>query len=145
MIAYDEPNLILYVSIHQIFRIWVIPFYKAPVSLVSVLTLKHNRGDRKYYIDSQNDLYQVDEFIKFVAPPGWILVWLWQFWSTFFCLLGAVALWPVSLIEELIWEEGEFEKEREGKGKRALVNGIEMKDLERKSVVSSRPVAHGDK
>ncbi|KAF2240756.1 hypothetical protein BU26DRAFT_405687, partial [Trematosphaeria pertusa] len=105
-VAYDEPNLILYVSIHQIFRIWVIPFYKAPVSLVSVLTLKHNRGDRKYYIDSQNDLYQVDEFIKFVAPPGWILVWLWQFWSTFFCLLGAVALWPVSLIEELIWEEG---------------------------------------
>ncbi|KAF2477971.1 uncharacterized protein BDR25DRAFT_179543, partial [Lindgomyces ingoldianus] len=99
-VAFDEPNLLLYVNISQVFRIWFIPFYRAPVSLVTVLQLNHNKGNGLYYIHSQNDLYQVDQFVKFVAPGGWVIVWMWQFLATLFCLLGAAALWPVSVAEE---------------------------------------------
>jgi hypothetical protein len=120
--AYDETNLILYVNISQIFSIWIIPFHRAPVNLTSVLKLHHNRGDDKYYIASQNDLYQVDEFVKFVLPPGWILVWLWQFWATFFCLLGAFALQPVTWVEQQIWDKGGHGK-RTGRKDGGMVNG----------------------
>jgi len=44
-------------------------------------------------------------------PPGWIVVWLWQFWATAFCLMGALLLWPVSVYEE--WVGAEKEPERE--------------------------------
>ncbi|KAF2267400.1 hypothetical protein CC78DRAFT_490255 [Lojkania enalia] len=105
-VAFDKTNLLLYVTVSQIFRIWVIPFYYAPVKLVTVLELEHNKSNGKYYIDSQNDLYQVDEFVKFVAPGGWVLVRLWQFWATIFCFLGAVTLLPVSAVEEWMGSEG---------------------------------------
>ncbi|TFK95794.1 hypothetical protein BDV98DRAFT_577201 [Pterulicium gracile] len=29
-IAFDEPNLLLYVTVFQVFHIWVIPGHKAP-------------------------------------------------------------------------------------------------------------------
>ncbi|KAL1597308.1 hypothetical protein SLS60_008892 [Paraconiothyrium brasiliense] len=141
-VAYDEPNLLLYVNITQVFGIWVIPFHRARVNLTTILSLKRNRGDDKYYIQSQNDLYQTDEFVKFVLPPSWILVWLWQFWATFFCFLGAFALWPISYAEQWIWDEGESRKSRnkvEGrKGQSAgdLLDGIELQDLERKALVN---------
>lgn len=89
-------------SIFQIFRIWLIPFYYAPVHLTSVLRLERNESDEKYYIASQDDLYAVDQWIRFIAPGGWILVHLWQFWATFFCALGAVALHPITLLEQRI-------------------------------------------
>jgi len=95
----------------------------------------HNPSDNKYYIQSQNDLYQVDEFIKFVMPPGWILVWAWQFWSTFFCLLGAAMLWPITLIEQFIWHEKQSKKNQTQR-ERGLPDGIELRDLERKSLVN---------
>ncbi|PVH97282.1 hypothetical protein DM02DRAFT_473173, partial [Periconia macrospinosa] len=99
-IAFDEPNSTLYVNFSQVFSIWLLPFHRSPVNCTTVIHLRRNRADGKYYIDSQNDLYQVDEFIKFVLPPGWMLVWAWQFWSTLFCLLGAVALTPITWLEE---------------------------------------------
>ncbi|KAF2012129.1 hypothetical protein BU24DRAFT_425965 [Aaosphaeria arxii CBS 175.79] len=139
-VAFDEPNLKLYVTIFQVFRIWIIPFYSAPVRLVTVLNLKRNRGDGKLYIDGQNDLYQVDQFVKFVAPGGWALVWLWQFWATAFCLLGALVLWPVSAAEEYVAVR------RGGKGRgrgnggikvgKGVGEGIELRDLERKGLVN---------
>jgi hypothetical protein len=99
-VAFDEANSLLYVQVSQIFRIWFIPFYKAPVNLVTVLGLYHSPNDRKYYIKSQDDLYQTDEFMRFVLPPGYALVQLLQFFSTAFCLLGAMLFWPISVIEE---------------------------------------------
>lgn len=97
------------------------------MSLVTVLKLQHNKINDRYYIESQNDLYQVDQFVKFVAPGGWVLVWLWQFWATVFCVLGTVALWPVSVVEEWAAEKG--------RGDKGLVDGIELRDLERKGLV----------
>ncbi|KAF1949279.1 hypothetical protein CC80DRAFT_510657 [Byssothecium circinans] len=134
-VAYDEPNLLLYVNISQVFSIWIIPFYRAPVNLTSVLKLEHSRSDDKYYISSQNDLYQVDEFVKFVVPPGWILVWLWHFWATFFCLLGAFVLQPITWAEQRAWSEGRGGRRGQQRG---LVDGIRLRDLEGKSVVNGQ-------
>ncbi len=53
----------------------------------------------KYYIQSQNDLYQTSEFVKFLLPwgIGVLSVVLWQFWATVLCVLGTkaydMALW----------------------------------------------------
>jgi hypothetical protein len=119
-IAFDEANLKLYVTIYQIFRIWLIPFYYAPVSFTTVLTLSHQQspltlqtssltfsGRSKYYIKRQDDLYQVDQWIRFLLPGGWVLIWAWWAWSTFFCLLGCFILRPVTWIEENWgWGEG---------------------------------------
>lgn len=140
--AYDEPNLILYVNITQIFGLWFIPFHRAHVNLTTVLELKQNRGDDKYYIQSQNDLYQTDQFVKFLIPPSWIFVWLWQFWATFFCFLGAAALWPITYAEQWVWEESESRKSGKNSGTRGdgrdreLLDGVELQDLERKALVN---------
>ena len=129
-VAYDEKNLILYVNIHQTFRIWVVPFFSAPVSLVTVLKLVRfpplppqpsystsiNPNESQngslydtslsekptYYIQSQNDLYQVNEFFKFFSQFGVLsgLLLLWQFIATGLCILGAMIFWPVSWVEQ---------------------------------------------
>ena len=67
--------------------------------LTSVIKLEYN-DDGKYYIESQDDLYAIDQLIRFIAPGGWILVYLWQFWASFFCFIGAILLHPITLLEE---------------------------------------------
>jgi hypothetical protein len=42
----------------------------------------------------------VDQWIRFIAPGGWALIWLWHFWATVFCVLGVFLLNPVSWVEE---------------------------------------------
>jgi hypothetical protein len=82
---------------HQVFHIFIIPFYKAPVSLVTVLKLE--RRNEKYYIASQEDLYQTDELVKFVMPwGGALLVQVWQLVATLMCALGVWFLWPLGLL-----------------------------------------------
>lgn len=106
--AFDDANLLLYVQVHQIFRIWAVPFYYAPVQLTTVLKLRHNRADKKYYIHSQNDLYQVDQWIRFILPGGWMLVYLWHFIATACCVLGSYLFAPVTWVEEYWgWGEGD--------------------------------------
>lgn len=138
--------MILYVSIHQTFKMWLVPFYKAQASLVTVLHLtqdpehqrhrgrqtqlqdveqkenepskfgqakqkkcadasdgSNSRGiGKKYYIQSQNDLYQTSEWIKFVVPfgVGVTLLMVWQFLSTILCTIGAIVGWPITWLEE---------------------------------------------
>lgn len=133
--------MILYVAIHQTFKIWVVPFYKAQPNLVTVLQLtqdvdpqgqgiksieyshkgkSHGESSRssnsnekrrpksngepgkKYYIQSQNDLYQTSEWIKFVIPfgIGVTLTMMWQFFATILCAIGAIAGWPLTWMEE---------------------------------------------
>jgi hypothetical protein len=116
--------MLLYVSLHQTFSIQFLPFHKSHVSLTTVLhltklqpfpTLKSQhevkatqRTDTrsKYYITSQNDLYQTSEFVKFVLPwfgLGTIGVMLWQFIATIFCIIGAVIGWPITWLEENVF------------------------------------------
>jgi hypothetical protein len=106
-VAFDEANLTLYVQIFQIFRIWLVPFYYAPVELTTVLKLRHNKGDNKYYIHGQNDMYQVDQWIRFILPGGHLLIYLWHAWATLFCVVGAYVLTPVTWVEEYMgWGQG---------------------------------------
>lgn len=105
-------------SIFQIFRIWLIPFYYAPVQLTSVIKLEHDTDTGRYYIASQDDLYAIDQWIRFIAPGGWLLVHLWQFWASFFCFVGTILLHPVTLLEERSrrGDGGEIEWQRKKKG-----------------------------
>ena len=112
LIAYDAKTLQLYVSIHQVFRIFIIPFFSAPVRLVTVLqlvsTAEHDShaptqtAKPKYLIASQNDLYQVNEFVKFfsLARIVWLGVLVFQFMATAACVIGAVLGSPISWVEE---------------------------------------------
>jgi hypothetical protein len=76
----------------------------------------------KYYIAKQDDLYQVDQWIRFIAPGGWMLIWLWQAWATIFCVVGTVLLWPITWIEEN-WGWGEGVGTQGGK---ELVKGFRL-------------------
>lgn len=57
---------------------------------------------QKYYIKSQEDLYQTNEFVKFVLPwgIGETVVWLWQVVATLACVLGAMLFWPLTWVRE---------------------------------------------
>lgn len=116
--AFDQTNLILYVHISQVFRVWLIPFYSAPASLVTVLHLAYvaaaddagedgDKGGRgKYYITAQNDLYQTNEFVRFFWFGGFLIVWMFQFAATFFCVLGAFFLSPFTALQERVQQGG---------------------------------------
>ncbi|KAL4916182.1 hypothetical protein BDW62DRAFT_110135 [Aspergillus aurantiobrunneus] len=111
-VAYDKENLKLYVSIFQVFSIWIIPFHAAPVSLTTVLDLTTDPGEdgkgstqtdgkERYYIQKQEDFYQTSEFIKFVMPfGGQLLVMMWHAFASLFSIIGVFALWPIMLGED---------------------------------------------
>lgn len=102
--AYDSHNLTLYISIHQTFVPWAIPFHAANVSLITILHLvkENHHSPPRYLIRAQNDLYQVNEMVKFVSIFGVLsaFVMVWQLVATGFCVLGAGAFWPVSWLEQ---------------------------------------------
>ncbi|KAH7080680.1 hypothetical protein FB567DRAFT_595021 [Paraphoma chrysanthemicola] len=142
-VAFDQRHLILYTTISQTFRLWPVPFYAAPVRLTAVLRLQYNRADHKYYIRSQEDLYQVDQFARFLLPGLWVLVMLWQFVAALMCVLGAVLGTPVSVVEEWYgWGSGNDKalegQRRLGEGKRDwkwLDGGPGVGDWEEEKVV----------
>lgn len=90
---------------------WFIPFYKAPVKLVTVLRLVQRptpedsaatNGDQyrtKYYITSQEDLYQVNDFVNFFLPGLGPLLWsAWQLQSTVVCFVLSLLTMPLFLV-----------------------------------------------
>jgi len=156
--VHDERANLIYLTIFQIFSIWFIPFYRAPVRLVSVLHLTPSTasdkggegspppppydaaqeklhavqegaepsyaavtsgdapaatsptssstaaegsgsggsGPTRYVIAKQQDLYQVNEFVKFVAlAPGSFAAGFLQLLATVVCLAGVVMLGPL--------------------------------------------------
>lgn len=151
-VAYDAHQHLLYVSIHQIFRIQWIPFYKSDVRLTTVLKLVEDASrkaeieefstrqakkilkndyaalqapHKKWLIQSQNDLYQTDEFIKFVLFfGGCSAIMAWQFFATFVCVLGALIMWPVTYLSEVTYERQEAIEE-EAKSRHMQIHEIE--------------------
>lgn len=148
----------LYAEIHQLFKIWFIPFYAADVKLTTVLQLVkenaasssfketplnvdeswnevvsssereaglptrdrslnrtgpssrdarssiasstlHPQAGTKYYIKSQEDLYQTDQFVNYVLPFGICvtIVTIWHYVSTLLCGISATLLGPLRL------------------------------------------------
>lgn len=146
-VTFNSEKLILYVDIHQHFKLFLVPFYNADVRLTTVLHLAQgdasgpssvatrrfqNRyrthsdkpfsyaaiadpkkdtqaveknGDESgkvYYITSQNDLYQTNEWIKFLVPwgIGSTLMVAWQLFATLQCVIGAIILFPFTFWKE---------------------------------------------
>ncbi|KAI1105860.1 hypothetical protein F4804DRAFT_98347 [Jackrogersella minutella] len=116
--SFDKKNNLLYVSIRQTFTLWFVPLslWKANVRLVTVLELQRKSTDsshhpilrekpsldhndlsltqepaKLYFIKGQEDHYQVEEFLKFIAPWGASLIWIiWQLFASFICAAGVI-------------------------------------------------------
>ncbi|KXT15579.1 hypothetical protein AC579_9964 [Pseudocercospora musae] len=134
-VAFDEQHFVLYVNISQIFSIWFIPFHRSPVTLTTQLQLVRRPAEpRKYYIQSQNDLYQVDQFVKFFAPwnIGTTLVILWHFWATFFCVIGAQLGRPFTayLQRKSGRQEEAWEKELNGRSSLREIRNLDARKLQ---------------
>ncbi|TID22213.1 hypothetical protein E2P81_ATG11319 [Venturia nashicola] len=105
-VAFDQDALLLYAHISQKVRIWFIPFYCAHVSLVTVLQLVQDKQTSKYLIKSQDDRYQVNEYIRFFWFGGSFLVGVWQIFTALFCSIGAVLTLPQTWVEEHWFPDG---------------------------------------
>jgi len=93
---FNQKSSILFVEINQIFSLFFVPFYKSNVHLTTKLHLVHASEDNRYYIKSQEDLYQTNEVVKFFWPGGATVIWFFQMVATFLCIVGALALAPVT-------------------------------------------------
>jgi len=102
VIAFDDQNLILYVNLSQVFAIWFIPFHRSPVTLTTMLHLTQPPNSKKYYITAQNDLYQVDQFVRFFAPWGIgdAIVLAWNYQATIFCMILAFLFTPFTWLQQ---------------------------------------------
>ncbi|KAI0100609.1 hypothetical protein GGR51DRAFT_346472 [Nemania sp. FL0031] len=127
--SFDRRTNSLYVTIRQTFTLWIVPFslWQANVKLVCLLNLVrldvhehlrlplvengHERqNDEKgapnsskslYFIHGQQDHYQSNDMLKFIAPFGAsALYYLWQLFATLLCVVGATILWPVTSVYE---------------------------------------------
>jgi hypothetical protein len=96
---FNQKSQILFVDIHQLFFPFFIPFYKSNVHLTTKLHLVRGE-DSKYYIKSQEDLYQTNEVVKFFWPGGATIIWFWQCFATFLCIVGALILAPITWLEQ---------------------------------------------
>ncbi|KAI0404511.1 hypothetical protein F4802DRAFT_567316 [Xylaria palmicola] len=127
--SFDKKTNSLYATIRQTFTVWLVPFslWQANVKLVCLLELAHlpvgddrqpllledgftemNRSSntaaapkKRYFIRGQQDHYQINDMISFVAPLGGAaLIYLWQLLATALCAVGAFLLSPVTTTYE---------------------------------------------
>jgi len=97
---YNQKAQLLFVEINQIFSIFFVPFYKSHVHLTTKIKLYHSLENGKYYIVSQEDLYQLNDLVKFFWPGGATIIWFWQIFATFLCTLGSLTLAPITWLEQ---------------------------------------------
>ncbi len=129
LLAFDRRTNSLYATIRQTFTVWIVPFslWQANVQLVCLLNLAHlpvdenkqpllSQGDsshtngdknittspeRRYFIRGQQDHYQLNDILKFIAPLGAsTLYYLLQLFATFLSAVGVALLWPVTSVYE---------------------------------------------
>ncbi|GAW20157.1 hypothetical protein ANO14919_096540 [Xylariales sp. No.14919] len=127
--SFDEKTNSLYATIRQTFTVWIVPFslWKANVKLVCLLQVKllpidenkqpllppaepeHHIGnndpapspEKRYFIQGQQDHYQTNDMLNFIAPLGAsALCYIWQLSATFLCIVGVTLLWPVTSVYE---------------------------------------------
>ncbi|KAH6659492.1 hypothetical protein BKA67DRAFT_15603 [Truncatella angustata] len=126
--VFDQKANLLYLTMRQTFTLWFVPFslWQAHVKLVTVCTLVNlpvnqdgrmllNNGQTapgdqtvatRWFIKGQEDHYQLEEWLKFIAPFGASLVWKFlQLWNTALCWLGVLFLWPVTSIHDYLTRE----------------------------------------
>ncbi|KAI1470741.1 uncharacterized protein F4812DRAFT_276902 [Daldinia caldariorum] len=122
--SFDKDKNLLYVMIRQTFTLWFVPLslWQANVKLVTVLELQQLSTDKShkpllgetstpvngerppklYFIKGQQDHYQIEDFLQFVAPWGASLLWMaWQIYATIICTVGVIFLrTPVALCQK---------------------------------------------
>jgi hypothetical protein len=99
---YNQRAHLLYVDIRQLFTYFFLPIYTADVRLTTKLRLVPNAENNKFYIASQEDLYQTNEVVKFLCPGGATVLWFAQLLATMLCILGVWLLAPmVRLVRSL--------------------------------------------
>ncbi|KAI1327143.1 hypothetical protein F5Y16DRAFT_372773 [Xylariaceae sp. FL0255] len=129
--AFDKRTNLLYATIRQTFTLWFVPFslWQANVQLVCLLELAHLHiddrgrptasqasngedddtalsGKKRYFIRGQQDHYQVNEFVKFVAPFGAATMWyVWQIIATLVCAVGVAVFWPFTATSDAVIAE----------------------------------------
>ncbi|KAI0159225.1 hypothetical protein BJ166DRAFT_325555 [Pestalotiopsis sp. NC0098] len=126
----DAHNSLLYLTIRQTFTLWFVPLslWQANVKLVTVLTLDKRPVDGEgrllktngsvssadqtvnslWFIKGQEDHYQMEEWLKFIAPFGASVVWqAFQLFATYLCWLGVMFLWPVTSVHDYVFRNRE--------------------------------------
>ncbi|KAH8588032.1 hypothetical protein B0O99DRAFT_377588 [Bisporella sp. PMI_857] len=99
-IVFDESLRVLYVEIQQVFCPFFLPFYKSNVHLTTKLRLYQSPHNGNYYVFSQEDLYQTNEFVKFFWPSGATILYLWQISATMVCVIGSLLLFWVTRTQQ---------------------------------------------
>ncbi|KAF3767593.1 hypothetical protein M406DRAFT_29134, partial [Cryphonectria parasitica EP155] len=112
-VLHDEARDKIYLDIRQTFSVWFIPMYHAHVRLVTILDLVRDEtptrssrgnddndyekekdtpsGPRQWKIAKQEDLYQVNEFLRFAGPTPLPFLWLlFQLGAAAVCVLMAL-------------------------------------------------------
>lgn len=64
------------------------------------MSLVREKKDERFYIAKQEDLYQLNDVLKFFWPGGDLLLRAFQVWATGMCILGALVGWPVTAFFE---------------------------------------------
>jgi len=100
-VVYDQKHNLLYVNMTQIFTpIFYLFLYHAEASLVTVLKLSHDSPDGKYYIQSQEDMYQSNEILKFILPGAGAALMFQQWFASFLCIVCALLFTPITFLME---------------------------------------------
>lgn len=100
--AFDQKHNLLYISMHQRFSLWILPFYSAYIPLTTILHLQKDEVVNRYYIEGQEDLYQPEEFFKFFLPGGYCFGKAAQLFAGAFSVLAAIFLVPFLRILQMI-------------------------------------------
>ncbi len=113
------------------------PFYRVRARLTTVLHLVRQPPrdlepavptmTSKFYIRSQNDLYQVDQFFRFLSPlgVGGLLLLVVQLLATGACVVGAMLGGPIAWLEGKVLGMGRIGAAMRG----ASVGSVEEKVL----------------
>ncbi|SZF00718.1 unnamed protein product [Blumeria hordei] len=106
-VVYDDKAAHLYCEVQQIFSPVFLPFYHASSHLTVKLQLQRDGPDGKYYIVTQEDLYQSTELVRFFGPGYSTLVFFLQLLVSYACVMGALLLAPITWLEQMTAEKSE--------------------------------------
>lgn len=113
-IEHEQKSNTIYCELRQEFSKIFVPFYRNSAHLTTKLILHYEEHEGKYYIKTQEDLYQPDQLIRYFFPGGSALILLFQYFAAYFCVIGALILAPITWFEQKI---SEGEKQVNGVGK----------------------------
>ena len=99
---------------------------------------------RKYFIASQNDLYQVDQFTRFILPLGGAtLVLIWHWLATVSCIIGARLFSPLTRRKQALADAHPRYPDIPGPTARKRASVSESPARHGRTYASENPARHG--